>query len=87
MPRPDYMKYNGRTWEPSYDTEAAPSSCTVDSIVLLPTPKLCCCGHTIATVVMLKDGKKLWQCPRCGGIGGDRKELLKFLRDQQNIDI
>jgi len=56
----------------------------IEALVLLPTPKLCCCGNTIATVVMLQDGKKLWKCPRCGGIGGDRKELLKFLRDQQN---
>jgi len=61
----------------------------LDALVLLPTPKLCCCGNTIATVVMLPYGKKLWKCPRCGGIGGERiggerKELLKFLRDQQN---
>ena len=33
MGTPDYMKYDGRTPEPPYDTEAAPSSCTVDSIV------------------------------------------------------
>ena len=31
MGKPDYMKYDGRTPEPPYDTEAAPSSCTVDS--------------------------------------------------------
>ena len=33
MGKPDYMKYDGRTSEPPYDTEAATSSCTVDSIV------------------------------------------------------
>jgi len=33
MGEPDYMKYDGRKPEPPYDTEAAPSSCTVDSIV------------------------------------------------------
>lgn len=33
MGKPDYMKYDGRNVEPPYDTEAAPSSCTVGSIV------------------------------------------------------
>ena len=31
--KPDYMKYDGRNEEPPYDTEAAPSSCAVESIV------------------------------------------------------
>ena len=32
MGKPDFLKYDGRREEPPYDTEAAPSSCTVESI-------------------------------------------------------
>jgi len=70
-----------RCFEPR---EKPPSACTVDSFVLLPTPKLCNCGHTIATVVMLPNHDKLFKCPRCGGIGGDKAILLRYLREQQN---
>jgi len=41
MSKPDYMKYDGRNEEPPYDTEAAPSSCTVGSIVGCPVPPPC----------------------------------------------
>ena len=30
MGKPDYMKYDGRTTEPPYGKEAAPSSCTCE---------------------------------------------------------
>jgi len=40
MPKSDYMKYDGRNDEPPYDTEAAPLSCMVNSIVS-PEEMLC----------------------------------------------
>ena len=33
MPKPDYLKYDGRHQEPPYDEEKRASSCTVDSLV------------------------------------------------------